>query len=449
MEKDADVPSAAIPRPDRSRSLKVAVLGGGITGITAGRLLAEKGRRPVVFEAAPRIGGLCGSDVTEGYVADRAGGHIIYSTDQEVLKFVLDALGPEGAVKSERRTKIFLRGRSVSYPFENGLGDLAPEDNFACLKGYVEAVFARRNGAAEPTNFHDWCLWRFGEGICRLFMHPYNEKIWNVDLRRLGVGWVRGRVPDAPLDDVLKAAVGLKTVGYAHQAVFWYPRRGGFESIVHGVAKGLPEGVLRLNTPVTRVARAGHGWTVNGEAFDRVVSTLPLAELAKVLEDVPAQVRAAIAGLTYTSLQTVLVALKHDRLPKESWVYFPDAADGPQNRITYLSNYSPENAPPGKGSVMAEVTYLGVRPDPEATAKEVVRGLVRCGTFAAEDVAFTKTYDIRYAYILYETGLEERLETVRAYAKSAGIDLAGRFGNYDYYNSDRCVRAAMDLVGRL
>jgi protoporphyrinogen oxidase len=429
--------------------LKIAVLGGGITGVAAARFLAERGHSPTVFEAGGRLGGLCGSDVVDGYVVDHAGGHILYSTDRPVLDLLLQVLGPEGSVQNERRTRIFHRGRYVSYPFENGLGDLSPEDNFECLKGYVEATFARKNGAPEPEDFHGWCRWRFGDGICRQFMHPYNEKIWNVDLRTLGTAWVRGRVPDAPIDDVLRAAVGVKTVGYAHQAVFWYPRRGGFETLVHALAAGLPSGTVRLRTPVKKVGRAGAGWRVDGEAFDRVVSTLPLAELAKVVDDVPAAVREAIAGARYTSLQTVFVALKHDRLPNYSWVYFPHPENGPQNRITYLSNYSPENAPPGRGSVMAEVTYLGPTPDPDRTARETVAGLVRCGVFAAEDVAFTKVYDNRYAYILYEHGLEGRVDAVRSYAKTLGLDLVGRFGNYNYYNSDRCVRAALDLAESL
>lgn len=426
--------------------MKIAVLGGGITGVSAARFLHERGHRPTVFEAAGRLGGLCGSETVDGYVADRAGGHIIYSTDRAVLDFLLGVLGEGGAVRCERKTRIFQRGRYVSYPFENGLGELPPEDNFDCLKGYVEAAFARRNGAVEPDNFHDWCLWRFGDGICRQFMHPYNEKIWNADLRTLGTAWVRGRVPDAPIEDVLRAAVGMKTVGYAHQATFWYPRTGGFETIVHAIARGLPEGCVRLRTPVRRVVKTSAGWTVDGEAFDRVVSTLPFAELAKVWDGLPESVRAAIDGSAYTSLLTVFVALKGATLPDYSWVYFPHPENGPQNRITYLSNYSPENAPPGGSSVMAEVTYLGARPDPETTARETVDGLVRCGVFRREDVAFTRVFDNRYAYILYERGIEARIDAVRTYAASVGLDLAGRFGNYNYYNSDRCVRAALDLA---
>ena len=39
----------------------------------------------------------------------------------------------------------------MKYPFENGLADLPPEDNYACLKGYLEAWDAKRNGAPEPA----------------------------------------------------------------------------------------------------------------------------------------------------------------------------------------------------------------------------------------------------------------------------------------------------------
>jgi protoporphyrinogen oxidase len=427
--------------------LKVAILGGGVTGLSLAPFLERRGIAPEVFEAAPAWGGLCASETVDGYVADKAGGHIIYSTDREVLSFVLGILGEGGAVESRRETRIFHHGSWVTYPFENGLADLPPEHNFECLKGYVEAAFARKAGAAEPANFHDWCAWRFGEGISRHFMWPYNEKIWNVDLRSLGTTWVKGRVPDAPIDDVLRSSIGIKTTGYGHQATFWYPRRGGFQTIVDRIRASLRSTNVRLETPCRTLRKVAGGFEVNGEKFERVVSTIPLQELVKVLEGVPAAIRSAFDGLGTTSLLTVFVALEHDRIPKLSWVYFPHPENGPQNRITYLSNYSPENAPPGKSSVMAEVTYIGKTAGSHAdVAREVVEGLARCGILKPEDVAFTRTYDNRYAYILYEHGLEERLETVRGWLSSFGLPIAGRFGNYNYYNSDRCIRAAMDLA---
>ena len=431
----------------RREFVKVAILGAGISGLSTACFLEKKGHSAEIFEGADGWGGLCGSETVDGYVADKAGGHIIYSTDREVLAFVLGVLGEGGAVESRRETRIFHHGSWVTYPFENGLADLPKEEGFQCLKGYVEATFARRNGAAEPTDFHAWCAWRFGEGISRHFMWPYNEKIWNVDLRTLGTAWVRGRVPDAPIDDVLRAAMGIKTTGYAHQAKFWYPRTGGFQKIPDRIRESLTKTNIRLGTPCRKLRRTAAGWEVNGEHFERVVSTIPLRALAAVLDDVPSPIRDAFGGLGYTSLLTVFLALRHDRIPKLSWVYFPHPENGPQNRITFLSNYSPENAPPGCSSVMAEVTYVGSLPgSPESITNDVIAGLERCGILKREDVAWSRTYDNLYAYILYEHGLEARLEQVRRYLSGIGLPIVGRFGNYDYYNSDRCIKAAMDLA---
>jgi protoporphyrinogen oxidase len=429
--------------------VKVAILGAGVGGLALAHFLERRGHDPEIFEAAPAWGGLCASETVDGYVADKAGGHIIYSTDREVLAFVLGLLGEGGSVENQRETRIFHHGAWVAYPFENGLADLPKEHNFECLKGYIEAAYARKNGAPEPADFRSWCAWRFGEGICRHFMWPYNEKIWNVDLTRLGTSWVKGRVPDAPIDDVLRAAIGIRTTGYAHQAKFWYPRTGGFQRIADRLRESLEKTTVRLATPCRKLRRTSAGWEVNGERFERAVSTIPLQELARVLDDVPAPIRDQFEKLGYTSLVTVFLALRHDRLPKLSWVYFPHAENGPQNRITFLSNYSPENAPPGGSSVMAEVTYVGEPPASlDAVAGEVVAGLERCGVIEAKDVAFSKTYDNRYAYILYEHGLEERLDAIRGFLDEAGLPVIGRFGNYNYYNSDRVIRAAMDLAAR-
>jgi protoporphyrinogen oxidase len=122
----------------------------------------------------------------------------------------------------------------------------------------------------------------------------------------MGTHWVRGRVPDAPVDDVLKAASGIPTLGYGHQAVFWYPASGGFESVIRGILAGLERTTVRCSTKVERVRRTSSGFTVNDEPFDRVVSTVPLPELVRVVDDVPEAVAAAASG--------TFVHVAHDRV---------------------------------------------------------------------------------------------------------------------------------------
>lgn len=426
--------------------MKTAILGGGITGVTLADRLTAKNIDWTLFEAGPKLGGLCGSETHDGFVGDISGGHIIFSKSKEVMNYLLEALGPNGAHQSKRNTFIYYRGKYVQYPFENGLYDLPKEDNYECLAGYVDAHMKRKLGAPEPENFKDWSLWRFGKGICEKFMFPYNEKIWKVDLSELSTRWVRGRVPDAPVEDVLRASVGIKTEGYVHQSIFYYPMTGGFEQMVLAIGNRLDQKRLRIGSPVKSLVRSNGKYLVNGEAFDRVISTIPLKELVKVLDGVPADVTAAFGRLAHTSIASLLVAVDHPARYDHSWIYFPHPENGPFNRVTHLSNYSPNNAPPGKSSLMCEITYhdkMDVGPEFQ---RQCVKNLADCGLIDASKVLWTRVWTNKYAYILYRHDLEENLDVVKGWLKKQGIDILGRFGNYDYYNSDQCVKAAMEFA---
>lgn len=423
--------------------MKVAVLGGGITGVAVAKELLARGYDPHVFEAESRIGGLCRSDVHDGFVHDLSGGHIIHSRDQPILRQMVDILGPGGAVETIRNTKIFYRGRYVKYPFENGLGDLPVNDNYACIKGYIDAFMARKGGAKEPTNFRDWILWRMGDGIADSFMYPYNEKLWSSDLRDVSTRWVSGRVPEAPYEDVLRSALGIATEGYTHQSKFYYPRTGGFETMVQRLAEPILDRV-RVNTRVASVELGdGRGVAINGERFDAVVNSIPLQTFYRALSPrAPDDVRAAVEGLRYLSIATVLIGIDEPNLSEHSWVYLPHPENGPVNRLTYLANYSPDNAPAGKSSILAEVTFPGVGHVPEAgpsLEREVVDSLANNGMFKPDRVSLVRSAAFQYAYPYYDVGFEARMKVVTDHLDRIGVHSLGRFGAYKYVNSDQVL----------
>jgi protoporphyrinogen oxidase len=433
--------------------MKIAILGAGVSGLALARFLIDAGypRHDVqLFEAAAHAGGLCASKTVDGFTYDVTGGHILYSKDAEAMRWMKAQAGGEDAfVLRQRHTKIRFGDRFVHYPFENGLGDLPPQANFECLKGYVEAWHRRAlDGTQAPADFAGWVRWRFGDGIAAHFMTPYNEKIWKRDLCELSSDWVAGRVPDAPIEDVLRAAVGIRTEGYVHQAHFYYPKRGGFQAITDGIGSGVRDRV-RLATPVTEVRHNGAAWRVNGEDFDRVVCTLPLGDVPGILRDVPADVAAAMRGLQFNSITCILLALERPEHPDLSWVYLPHPEQGPTNRVTYMSNYSPGNAPAGKTSFLCEVTHRpGETPGPELE-QEVIAGLEHAGLVRREEILFSDRTTTRHAYIVFDHGFAERRRAALDWLEQQGIAPLGRFGRYDYDNSDQCVIKARALAQRL
>ncbi len=434
--------------------MKTAILGAGVSGLALARFLVEGGLPADdvhVLEAGAEPGGLCRSKTVEGFTYDTSGGHILYSKDQGALDWMKAHAGGDAAfVQRERNTRIRFGQRWVRYPFENGLGDLPADANFECLRGYVSAWHERqRSGSAAPREFGRWVRWRFGDGIAQHFMDPYNQKVWKRDLDALTSDWVAGRVPDAPIDDVLRAAVGIRTEGYVHQSIFFYPRTGGFQAITDGLAGALRPRI-RLKTPGEDVQRAPGGWRVNGEEFDAVVSTLSLTWLPDVVRAMPHDVAAACRGLEYNAIVCVLAALERPQHPDLSWVYLPHAHQGPTNRVTFLSNYAPDLAPAGKSSLLCEVTLPGGAPFPgPELERDVVEGLVRAGLIRSDEVLFTDRAETRQAYVVFDHGYAERRAAVLGWLDAEGLIPLGRFGRFEYDNSDQCVVKARELAERL
>jgi protoporphyrinogen oxidase len=434
--------------------VKIAILGAGVSGLSLARFLVEGGlaaQDVSLFEAGPRPGGLCLSKTVDGFTYDVTGGHILYSKDAAALSWIKQHAGGDAAfVQKERHTRIRFGQRWVNYPFENGLGDLPPEANFECLSGYVRAWHERLTSrSAAPREFGPWVRWRFGDGIARHFMDPYNEKVWKRPLDHLTSDWVAGRVPDAPVDDVLRSSIGIRTEGYTHQALFFYPRQGGFQAITDGLAAALlPR--IRLNTPACDVERRGEGWRVDGEDFDAVVSTISLTHLPDVVRAMPADVAAACRGLEYNGIVCVLLGLERPSHPDLSWVYLPHAHQGPTNRVTYMSNYAPGMAPPGRSSLLCEVTLRGGERAPGVELeRSIVDGLVAAGLIRRDEVLLHDRTETAQAYVVFDHGYAARRAAIFAWLDAQGLLALGRFGRFEYDNSDQCVIKSRGLAERL
>ncbi len=434
--------------------MKIAILGAGVTGLSLARFLVEGGLDADaihLFEEASLPGGLCASKNVDGFTYDVTGGHILYSKDKPAMAWIQEKAGGASAfVEKERHTRIRFGQRWVNYPFENGLGDLPPEANFDCLRGYVAAWHERQvTKSAAPKEFGAWIQWRFGEGIARHFMDPYNQKVWKRELDFLTSDWVAGRVPDAPVDDVLRSSVGIRTEGYTHQSIFLYPKHGGFQAITDGIAEPLMPRI-RLGTRVRELARRGEGWLVNGEHFDLVVNTLSLTWLPDLMPSMPTEIAAACKALEYNGIVCVLLALDRPAHPDLSWIYLPHDSQGPANRITYMSNYAPSLAPKGRSSLLCEVTTQGGAAFPGAELeRDIVDGLARSGLIRRDEVLFHDRTTTKQAYVVFDHGYAARRQAIFGWLESVGLMTLGRFGRFEYDNSDQCVIKARELAGKL
>jgi len=423
--------------------MKLGILGGGLTGLT---LASFYGDGCEVLEKDDVCGGLCRTVTKDGYSYDY-GGHIIFSRDAEVLDFMVKVLG-DNAVRYRRNNRIWFKGRFVKYPFENDLAALPKEDTFDCLFHFLTRDYP------EPKNFKEWCYYRFGKGIADRYMIPYNEKIWNIETDKLGLEWVEGRVPDPPLEDVLKSALGIETEGYTHQLYFYYPKRGGIEALIHALEAKIRH--VEKDFYVRKVRRENGAWIVSDGAterrYDQIVSTIPIFDLLDALERVPEKVREASRALRYNSLICVMVAARSGKPSDKFAVYFPQR-ELRFHRVCFYDFFGASCVPAGKTLAVAEITANRGDGTYEMTDEEIIEhvisGLEREGFIKRSEVCETDVARQKYAYVVNDLNYSKNLKTVRDFVRSIGVVLCGRFSEWEYLNMDACIRHSKDCALQL
>jgi protoporphyrinogen oxidase len=429
--------------------MNIGILGGGLTGVTLGYHLNHNIE---IIEKNNKLGGLCRSLHDEGFTFDYGGSHVIFSKDKEILNFMLTMLG-DNKTRIKRNTKVLYKGNYVKYPFENGLDDLPKQDNFECLYYYIDNLIKRDRGKLNnPKNFKEWIYYTFGRGIAEKYMIPYNEKIWNTKTELMGLDWVENRVPQPPVRNVIKSALGISTEGYTHQLYFYYPKRGGIQAIIKSISTKVAKNLVP-NFEVKSIKKEEGKWVVasNNEEkiFDKIISTIHLQDLIKGLKDVPKDVVEAANRLRYNSLITVMIGVDIPKINNFSWVYVPDK-EIKTHRVSFPSNFSKYATPEGKSSVLAEITCSQKediwRQKAEVIAEEVIEEMNRLKIIDEKNVCYVKVKKSEYAYVVDDLGYLGNLGLITEFIKREGIELCGRFSEFKYLNMDACIRSAMNTA---
>ncbi len=419
---------------------EILVLGGGLSGLAVSHYLKGK---CTILEANDVPGGLCRSFQKDGFFYD-IGGHIMFSKNKSVLNEMVSWLG-DNVHKRYRINHIWFKDRFVKYPFENGLSVLEKQDIYECL-----ISFLNRPKDIAPDNLEDWLICRFGEGISKKYLIPYNKKIWKRDTNVLATDWVE-RIPSPPTEDIVKSAIGIETEGYKHQLHFYYPKQGGINSLIHSLSDHAPG--LKTGFKVTSVKKKGSEWEIsNGaETFysETLISTIPVFELFAALENVPQKVKKALDNLQYNSLVLGMVGVNHEGMKERAAAYIPDPEILP-HRVCFMKYFTDNNAPEGKSNIIAEITVPPddnlLKTDNEVILEKIVDGVKDICGFSKNEIIATDMKKLKYTYVIYDMDYNKNVNTVLGYLKSLGIYYTGRFGSFQYINMDRCVEMAKELV---
>lgn len=437
---------------------RIAILGGGPTGLGAGYRLRERGVDDFeIFERAGAIGGLASSFLdSKGYTWD-VSGHIIFSGHAYFNDFLEKMLGTNGVRRIDRESWIKFEDRYVRYPFQNHLSSLPEQAMLECLIGLVQSQTIDRNQAFR--NFEEWVYAKFGAGVSRHFMIPYNEKVWAMPLSKMGFYWIAERVSVVDWKKALETALLPQNIDWGPNATFGYPATRGTVGLWLAVLPHLGDRVRYRKRAVCVDEDKGEIQFADGSStrYEKLLTTLPLEAFVARLAHAPENVRAASKRLLFNRLFSVGVGLKRPSPSTKNWIYFPNPKT-PFYRMTYLSNYSPDIVPGGDTSrycsLLMETTYSRFRPLPGGDfAKSVIDGLVAEEILQPGDLSTIESvYLIHagHAYPIPSVDRDEALGVIQSYLESREIYSRGRFGSWKYEigNQDHALMQGKEVVDR-
>jgi len=421
-----------------SSSTPIAVLGAGLTGMSAAFHLERAGVPHRIFERAAYPGGHVITREDSGYRFDLTG-HLLHLRDADLRALALSWIGDDW-LEVQRRSMVWSNGTYTRYPFQANTFGLPPAVAYECLHGFLQAHYAKDR--PPPRNFEEFCLQSFGEGISRHFMIPYNTRLWGVHPSEITADWCARFVPMPRLEDVLAGAVGLNDRELGYNVRFVYPRLG-IGALSSGLARAVPQIELERAPRAIDWRRRELVFDDETVRYESLVSTAPLSVLLGLCSDLPVPVAAAAAALRCTHLYYLDVALNGPCQKPLHWVYVPEAKY-PFYRVGCYSNFSAAMAPPGKANLYVELADRRA-PDLGALVPEVAAALVEMGIIdVPEAVRFARLRRIDHAYVVFDHAYFASLETIRPFLADAGIVSTGRYGGWNYSAMEDALRFGRD-----
>jgi protoporphyrinogen oxidase len=448
----------------------VAIIGAGPAGLTAGYMLAKRGKSVAIIEKDPTyVGGISRTVEHDGYRFD-IGGHRFFSKSQQVVDLWNEIL-PDDFIQRPRMSRIYYEGKFYSYPLRafEALANLGILRSTACMVSYLRYKLFP---IAEVKSFEDWTTNQFGHKLYSIFFKTYTEKVWGMPCNEMSADWAAQRIKGLSLwgavIDGLKRSLGLNkrpNDGMATKTLletFRYPRLGpgmmwdaARDKIV---ASG--QGQVLMGHALKRLASDGRGgWRMSAEgpggevviAARHAISSAPMRELAQRLE--PASTSTAEANaLKYRDFLTVALMVEGEDLFPDNWIYIHDSKVK-VGRVQNFRSWSPEMIPdPDMACVgleyfcfegdglwsMADEDLVALAIDEMELLGLVDRRKVKGGAVVRQAKAYP-VYDEDYAANVdaMRRELEERHPT---------LHLVGRNGMHRYNNQDHAMMTAMLTV---
>ncbi len=433
---------------------RVAVVGGGISGLASAYFLRERAKERGVsldltlIEAGDRFGGKIVTERIDQFLVEGGADSFLASKPHAVS--LCERLGLSsrlvGTIEANRKTFILSRGRLL--PLPEGVVLMVPTKPFPFITTPLISVAGKVRMALEPLisprreesdeSLAAFFTRRLGREVFEKIVEPLVSGIYGGDAREISLAATFPRFAEMERKEGSLIRALLRSRGKGKSGFMTLP--GGMGEMVDALLAALKAGEspadLRMGEPVVGIDRADSGWQVRfakGAAdrpFDRVVLALPAAPSEKILRPLAPVSAEELGKIRYLSSATVSLAYRRDRFghPLNGFGFVvPRAERRALLAATWSSSKFPGRAPAdgvlirgyiGEGSLLS----LDDRELVRLVEKELFE-ILKIEDAAAERI-FYRVCRFREAMPQYAVGHLERVERIEK-ALPPGLFLTG------------------------
>jgi protoporphyrinogen/coproporphyrinogen III oxidase len=360
---------------------RIAIIGGGISGLTAAYVLHRDYSGAcefTLFEASNRLGGIIETIRRDGFTIEC--GPDSWVTEKRWAEQLTRDLGlAEELLPSndrERRTYI-ARGKSLT-PLPDGMRMMVPTDLDAVRASPLFSEAARQAYAAEPSlapelrdtallhrgpdadeSVADFVRRHFGDEVVETVAGPLLAGIFGGDTEKLSARALLG--PFVAIEAQYGSLiVGLQQSRRTSTTPVFTTLATGLGTLVDRLVQSLPSASIRLSRPVLALHPIAAEWTIETssgrEPFDRVLIAASMDMTRRLLASIPAsEAQCAAAMLPAEAASGLVVALGYRAQSRpvpaipHGFGFLVEASAGDQNLLacTFLDQKFPRRAPAG------------------------------------------------------------------------------------------------------
>jgi oxygen-dependent protoporphyrinogen oxidase len=302
---------------------RIAIVGGGITGLAAAHAAIEDGARVTLLEARSRLGGVINTTPFAGHPAIDEGADAF-------LARVPWGGDPARALSLDDSLTSPAIGKAAVW--WNGLHDIPqglllglPTDLFALSRsrllsrrGKLRAAteVLRRRSDPDADSIGKYVRSRFGDEVHERLVDPLIGSIYAADTDDFSLAAIPQLADLAARSRSVLLAARHRPA--APSGPIFYAPKAGMGALVDAAHKSIVAAGadVRCDADITELAVDGSSWRIDGEQFDDVVLACPARVAAGLLGRVAPSVATTLAAIPSAGVAILTLALPADQWPR-------------------------------------------------------------------------------------------------------------------------------------